>query len=162
MTRGLCSTDITLTLLSTTFQLLDGFRSRSRAIDIIHGDLLDFLLFLNNRLAHCNLRLNRSVHLLLLLTALILIPFPELLLPLILTRILLHVMTFFLMRSSKLFNGIIFNIEILCDRVDYLFMTLELLATRALFNVYIWLKSYNLYVADTFTLSLRLVRGSAA
>jgi hypothetical protein len=71
-------------------------------------------------------------------------------------------MTFFLMRSSKLFNGVVFDIEILGDRVDYLFMTLELLATRALLDVYIWLESYHLYVVDTFALCLRLARGSTA
>jgi hypothetical protein len=62
----------------------------------------------------------------------------------------------YLCRSSKLFNGVVFYIEILGDRVDYLFMTLELLATRALLQVYIWLKSYELYVVDTFALCLRL------
>jgi hypothetical protein len=160
MPRGLCSAEITLTFLRATLQLLDSFRSWSRAYDIIHRHLLDLLLFLSNRLAHCNLSLYRSGHLLLLLTALILIPFPELLLPLILTRFLLHVMTFFLIRTSKLFNSVVFYIEILCDRIHYLFVTLELLATRALLQVYIWLESYHLYVVDTFALCLRLARGS--
>ncbi len=74
---------------------------------------------------------NMSSHNLLLLMVFALILIPELLLPLLLSCL----------SMNRLFNNrcggsilliIIVSVEILCDRVHYLFLTLELLATRAL------------------------------